>query len=765
MVTKMNNEIEKVEFDVKEIELCPEDGSILDAAVRLSKRRWKIHPLIAGGKRPITKWTDDASFDEGIISDWCADNARYNYGIVTGKDSCVVLDVDVKNNAGGMQSLMDIFHKEEIHSMPIVLTPSGGIHIYFQSDTAISNKQNFMPGLDFRGDGGYIVGPGSAIDGIRYRPSQGFYDKELPSIPKKLIDAMNSASCKASAKRKIKASMLNAEGIAIGGRNEKLFQVSRNLRNKGMTEAKALECLINLNDMSCNPPLDKKEVESIVRSCFSKGRSMMAYVDQFDDTEKGYSEMFLDLSEERMIYSPEYKSHLFWDGKLWSFDGELMVERQAKFVSDRYKGAMIEAEEAADDYKRQGNTDASKALDTKRKGYLKAMSRTGSRSGVKNLIELARSEIVITQDLLDQNDMLFAVENGVIDLADGMFTDAPSMNNYMTMSGRVRYEEGATCDAWLQFLDQCTSGDVELKAYLQRIAGYCLSGSTSEQVFFFLYGFGANGKSTFINILQRLLGSYKQSLPSSALMVQKSGSSGASPEIAMLRGKRLAVASELEEGERLHESLIKMLTGGDAVPARHLYREYFEFTPKFKLFMVGNHKPHVSGGDHGIWRRIRLIPFSNIIPQAERDPNLEKKLVAELSGILNWAIEGCLAWHERGLDTPRVVCKQTEDYRESEDILMRFIADSCEKASGAGVLQKNLYDGYKDWARDNNEWAMTNRAFGNKLDEHGFVKTKRAQGNYRQGLRLNNGGVPFSYPGGFAGRVEGETDDDRGYTI
>lgn len=206
---------------------------------------------------------------------------------------------------------------------------------------------------------------------------------------------------------------------------------------------------------------------------------------------------------------------------------------------------------------------------------------------------------------------------------------------------------------------------------MQKAVGYSLTGSTEEQCLFILHGTGANGKSTFLNTISTMLGDYARQTPTDALLVKRGD--GLSNDVARLHGARLVSAVEVEGGRRLAEAQVKQLTGGDLIAARFLYQEFFEFRPAFKLFLGVNHTPVIQGTDHGIWRRIHLVPFTVTIAKEDQDKRLGEKLRAERSGILRWAVEGGLAWQAEGLEPPLVVSMATEEYRAEMAILARFL--------------------------------------------------------------------------------------------
>ena len=265
------------------------------------------------------------------------------------------------------------------------------------------------------------------------------------------------------------------------------------------------------------------------------------------------------------------------------------------------------------------------------------------------MLELATSDpqIVVDHRRLDLNDYELSVENGIVNLRTGAFRHR-TKDDLVTHEAGTHFDASATCPRFKAFLDRVTGGDATMQEYLQRWMGYVLTGATNEHVFAFFHGSGANGKSTFIDIARRLLGGYATSAQPDTFMARRTGG-GPSSDIARLAGKRLVISNEIRDGAQFEENLLKQIVGGDEVVAREMYASEFVFRPKLKLFIAGNHLPVIRGDDDGIWRRVQFIPFVRTIPEAERDKHLIDKLVAELPGILNWAIQGCLTWQKVGL--------------------------------------------------------------------------------------------------------------------
>ena len=288
----------------------------------------------------------------------------------------------------------------------------------------------------------------------------------------------------------------------------------------------------------------------------------------------------------------------------------------------------------------------------------------------------------------------------------------------------------------MKFLDRVFAGRADLTRFLRKAIGYCLTGLTSEQCAFLLYGLGANGKSTLLKILSHILGEYWRQMRTETLMLRR-GSDAIPNDIAALFGARLATAVETENGRRLAESVIKQMTGGDTMTARFLHREFFDFDPQFKIWLACNHKPRISGTDLAIWRRIRLIPFTVTIPEDERDLDLLNKLRAELPGILAWAVAGCQLWQEHGLNPPEEVVTATNEYREESDSIAQFIEESCVVGAEETVSKNGLYEAYQKWAEQSGERPLTKKGLGSKLLEKGFKEDRTEKSRFWVGIGLS----------------------------
>jgi len=291
-----------------------------------------------------------------------------------------------------------------------------------------------------------------------------------------------------------------------------------------------------------------------------------------------------------------------------------------------------------------------------------------------------------------------------------------------------------------------------VRAYLQRVMGYSLTGDTGEQALFLFYGTGANGKSTFLNAVHAMLGDYAQQSDFTTFLTKKHD--GVRNDVAELVGSRVVSANEVEEGRRLSEPLVKQLPGGDIVKARRLYKENFEFRPQFKLFLAASHVPNVRGTDHGFWRRVKLVPFTVTVPYSERDRGLPKKLDAELPGILAWAVRGCLAWQEHGLEEPEEVRNATDLYREDMDVIGAFVGERCIVAPEEKVSANVLYAAYTAWCQENGEHPLSQKRLAPKLRERGFSERASTGGRVSWfGIGLMPTAGPVSGPSALSGVI------------
>ena len=418
-------------------------------------------------------------------------------------------------------------------------------------------------------------------------------------------------------------------------------------------------------------------------------------------------------------YVENWKTWLRWDGTRWRRDEDGEIMRLAQKMPQIFLKEAAEIEDA-----------------DRRKLAVYTALRSGDAAKLHAMIQLAGTQpgVAATTKKFDADPYLLSVRNGVIDLRSGCFRKAEK-EDYLTKQAGVEYSRDARCPLWFEHLRKVFAGNEELVSYFQRAVGYSLTGDTREQKLFFLHGTGRNGKSTTTETLHALFGDYAQRAPASLFMIDKSGREPET-EIARLMGARLVVGSETEERAKLAESRVKYLTGQDTLTGRYLYSSAFDFKPTHKLWIFGNHKPDIQGTDLGIWRRMQLVPFNVQIEESEIDPGLPEKLIEELPGILNWAIDGCSIWQKQGLSTPHAVTSATAEYRDEEDELGQFIEDKCVVQSEAETEKKTLFSAYRDWACEQGiKLPLTLRMFGKRLrSRDGISERDRNSGHYWVGI-------------------------------
>ena len=371
----------------------------------------------------------------------------------------------------------------------------------------------------------------------------------------------------------------------------------------------------------------------------------------------------------------------------------------------------------------------------KARGALRKMENLAT---IESLLKLIARDprISVPAAHLDAKPDLLGTPGATIDLISGR-RRTPQPEDLLTSRTSVAHDRRARCPRWQEFLAEAITADSEALSYLQEVVGYCLTGHTSVQQMWLLTGEGSNGKSTFINTLMKLLGTYAAAAADTVLL--KSGSQGgANNDIAALAGKRFVSLTETDRGRHLNEARLKQLISGDPVAARKLYQEFSTFTPEAKFFLATNHLPEVKGTDNGIWRRLVVIPFPH---RFEGDPTLAEQLRHELPGILNWAVQGAKRWYEndRQLTTPATFQATTQAYRDDQDHVGRFLAAHTTRDPEGKTPAKELRDAYLEWCQQGDIQPLSPNEVGARLAARGFSSIRFGKGRnaHWAGLRVN----------------------------
>ena len=392
-------------------------------------------------------------------------------------------------------------------------------------------------------------------------------------------------------------------------------------------------------------------------------------------------------------------------------------------------------QKAADQTVRSFQLEAIEITDSsKRDEFLKWLRQSGNKPRIDGMVALSKYRMSIEQYQLDADPMLLNLRGVSVDLETGEIKPNGKAD-YCTKLAKPKHDPSADCPTFLQFIDEIFAGDKELIAYVKRAIGYTLTGSTKEQCFFFAHGTGANGKSVLLNLIRDMSGDYGCNLPMQSLLAAYAGK-GIPNDIAMLYGARCVTAMEGEENQKLATALVKQLTGEDTMTARKLRKEFFSFEPKLKLWIATNHKPKVDADDPAIWRRIHLIPFNVVIPPEKRDGDLPQKLRTEMSGILNWAIEGAVEWSKNGLNPPSAVLNAVNEYRNDMDSIGRFLKDTVEASTDDFVTKAEMFQAYQHWRNDEGGEDLTKAEFGMKLKRLGYDEGRSKSSRHWKGVRL-----------------------------
>lgn len=440
-----------------------------------------------------------------------------------------------------------------------------------------------------------------------------------------------------------------------------------------------------------------------------------------ETTDLGNAERMVILNGADIHWSNELKNWLVWNGTRWVEDTTGEVKRRAQMVA---KSILIEA------YNEQEKSESKKLTQWAHSSQ--------NKSKLDAMIDITKSQPGITIPLthFDTNPYKLNFLNGTLDLETGKLH---SHNPLELMSKQIQlnYDSKAKCPLWMEFLNEIMDNDEELINYLQRCIGYSLTGDTSEQCLFVAHGKGANGKTVFTKTILGALGEdYTKTARAEAILTRDRAGSGATPDLARLRGARLVAINEIPSFGRLNEALVKEMTGNDDITARFLFSEEFTFSPAFKLWISTNYKPVIRDAGDAIWRRMRLIPFTVTIPKDKQDAKLIQKLQNEWQGIITWAVNGCLEWQKNGLQTPEKVESATKEYRSEEDILQPFFDDKCILKPELKTIASDIYKAYKQWCEENQEKATNNTRFGRMLSERGYEKVRVSAGNMWLGIGL-----------------------------
>jgi putative DNA primase/helicase len=465
--------------------------------------------------------------------------------------------------------------------------------------------------------------------------------------------------------------------------------------------------------------VSKPQPEDAPRARAVEGGEASDLTTEQGQTDTANARRFVAAHGDAVRYCDPWSKWLAWDGRRWAIDDRRRVELLAKEVADKLWTQAAEACRGGHDLR-----------------PLRFAKATANSKGIAGMLALARSEPVVPvlPAELDTDPWLLNCTNGTVDLRTGELRKH-DRGDKITKLCPVEFKPDAECPLWRAFLARIFAERDELVRYVQRIAGYCLTGDVREQVLVILHGVGANGKSTLVGTLLELLGVDYAMKAAPDLLLAKGDAHPT--ERADLHGKRFVVSIETDDGRRMAEALVKDLTGGDRIRARRMREDHWEFSPTHKLLLATNHKPEIRGTDHAMWRRLRLVPFDVVIPDEEQDRTLPAKLRDELPGILAWAVAGCLEWQRDGLGNPEPVQAATAAYRDEQDVLGTWVVERCTLGLNCRGKRSELYASYVAWCEGNGHRPANDTRFGMAMTARRFERYLN-NGTWYRGIGLRH---------------------------
>ena len=671
-------------------------------------RGWALIPV--RDKRPMVDWKayQEQRPSRTKMTVWQCQYEPSSWAVVTGAQSGVIaLDFDGEQ---GLETLAALDFE------PHVTTPSGGGHVHFEHPgvpvaTRAPVDTERWPSMDVRGDGGLAIVWGRSSHGDYIWRDREPY--EWSRLPHELADALTRKTTTATSIPR------TGRRVPEGSRHSHLLSRAGKLAAAGMTADAIEAAVVAENAAACDPPMSEAEARRLATDVGRRYGDLRRY----PLTDLGNAERLADLNADELRHVAGVGWHRY-DGRCYRRDeGDVEVTRCASMAArSQYREL---ADEAGDD----------------RSSRRKWAQQSESRRSLEAAISLAKTlpGIAISQSDLDADPYLFNVLNGTIDLRTGEPREHRRGDLISKVAG-ASYDPDARSARWDDFLAQVTGDDADLRRFLAQAVGYSLSGVASEEILFYVHGPGNTGKTSLIEAVKATFGDYA-STASFATFTRSKFGGGIPTDIAALAGVRLAIASEVDEGQNFDVARIKQLTGGDTMRARFLYRNTFEFRPQLTLWFVANARPAANADDDAFWRRIRQIPFVRVIPERDRDPAVKQQLTQDpdvRSAILAWAVDGYRDWQENGFVVPDCVRRYTAEYRSENDPIGRWLAECCVVIADSETPSGDLVQNFTRWWELNGDQGRppTWQHVAKRLTALGCTQSRTRDGRYWRGVEI-----------------------------
>lgn len=691
----------------------------------LASKGFRLFPLTSMSKIPLrgTNGVNDATNDLATLRNWHDSYPGCNWGVAGGiiENSpyyLIVVDVDTKGDKKGEEELQRLTDRYgQVPNTLTVRTTSGGIHFYFLTKIKRNRYRARVKGcthIDIKSSGGYLVLWGSKTPNGAYTLESGSIDK-LAFLEDWFGDETESMISGSNKSYEREGTIQRHDG-----RWAYMTSWAGKLRGQGLIGDDLFDALMKKRENLESGDGDRID-EFWVRSL---AESYSSYPDNFPPTDQGNADRFL-VAYSREVRHAHELGWFYWNSKQWARDmGEKNVIHYAGELIQIINKELLEAED---------------------KAHVKVLNRTremlSSYNSRKNALALAKASptISLTPDAFDSSRFFFNLNNGVLNL-ETLELKSHNPDMLLTKISPINYDPESTSPMFSSFVDEITCGDKTLAKWLQVYFGYAMTADVREQLFAVFYGSGGNGKSVLVNVVSTIMGQYTLETPVESIMY-KNQQQGASNDIARIKGARLVTCRESDQGQSLAESLIKSLTGGDKITARFLHKEFFEFRPVAKWILFTNHKPTIRGTDEGIWRRVKLVPFSYRVPEEKKDKLLEARLLEEASGILNWLVEGCQMWLKDGFPECPAIDNATAEYKNDEDRIGEFVRESVVIDDSLEVSASDLYKAYRSFCEEVGDRPVSSRNFPKKMEEKGYYKKRTNLGNFWQGIGLTSDAI------------------------
>ena len=725
------------------------DNKFLDAALEYASYGWRVFPLRPKSKEPITSHGfKDATTDTSVIAEWWRKTPDANVAIATG-DGLVVVDVDDKpekhGGVYGSETLRDWeLDHGDISETVTAKSGTGGMHYYFNVGAdRVPICESSSISIDLRGDGGYIVAPPSIHPDTGKPYAWDVSPEDMPpakvsSTDKELIDWVYRNRDGAAKVDKGQRFEL-PDVIHDGTRDMTIFRLASSMRSRNNSYDATLAACRAENLARCKPPLDDKTVVEKVNSAwryepnapvsFSDDAVIIDMPsdvrDRFDAvgftkdkiTDKNLGRLFADLNRDKLAYVPEEKALYAYNGVLWTKHGAEQIAHQLmKDFTDKLTVFFTAMQ-----------------LNGLGGDCLKAFTRYQSFTARKHLLDDAVSELVVHSSEFNKNANLLNVENATIEFnGPEVVAREHRHEDMVTYVAPVSYDPLASCDKFVDVINKCCDGDVELVEYIQKQFGKTIAGDVSDDNFHILGERPRTGKGTIMTALFHMLGAgvdgyAKKAQGETFAAIKNRNGSSSSGDRMRLKGARLILTTETNDGLELDAAFIKEATGGDPITARFNYKDDEQFYITGKIFMTTNHFPTISDPSIFGSGRVRVIPFNHQLPENEQDTSIRNKVMKDprvLSGLLNWCIEGYKACMAHGCAVPDAVKDATSDYMRRMDVVSLYIDERLEPCDNSKVKATAIYADYAAWSASSHHATVPRKEFLSRMKSQVTVKDK-----------------------------------------